>query len=229
MAVFFTPETTAFFMDLRYHNNKAFMDENRARYLQAVREPFYAFIQALSPLMTDIDPDMETRPNKCLSRINRDTRFSKDKSPYRDHLWLAFRSGCTGKEGRPFYWFELAPETVSWGVGIWGENRNAMDAMRRRMLARPGDFLPLLPVLRERGYQLGGSEWKKLSVPEELPAALKSWYCKREIYAEHGVLPAEYAFRDDLLSRVQADFEALRPFYRILLGAADTAEETAEQ
>ena len=225
MAAAFSAKTTEFFLDLRYHNNKTFMDENRARYLRDVREPFYAFINALAPLMLDIDDGMETRPNKCLSRINRDIRFTKDKSPYRDHLWLAFRQSCSGKEGRPFFWFELSPEHVTWGVGIWGENRNAMDAMRRRMAARPDEFVPLLELLAQRGYRLTGDEWKKMSVPDEVPAVLAPWYRKKEIYAERAPENAEAAFREDILQRVQADFKALKPFYDMLRGAAQTGDE----
>ena len=226
MSAMFTAATTDFFLDLRYHNSKSFMDANRERYLRQVREPFYAFIGALAPAVLTIDPEMETRPNRCLSRINRDIRFTKDKSPYRDHLWVAFRASCVGKDGVPFFWFELSPESTGWGVGIWGENRSAMDAMRRRMTAAPREFLPVLKSLADRGFRLAGDEWKKLRVPDEIPEALAPWYRKKEIYAERALLPAAEAFRDDLTERVKADYLALTPFYRILRGAA--AEE-AEQ
>ena len=137
-----------FFLDLRFHNSKEFMDANRERYQKEVRAPFYAFIEALGPKMQLIDPDFEIRPAKCLSRINRDTRFSKDKSPYRDHLWVAFRQAAMDKDGLPFYWIEIRPESVNWGLGVWGENRGMMDAMRRRMAAQPEDYLRLLPFCK---------------------------------------------------------------------------------
>lgn len=213
----------SFFLDIRFHNNKAFMDENRDRYQKDVRAPFYAFIEAMGPWMQQIDPEMEVRPAKCLSRINRDTRFSKDKSPYRDHLWVAFRQGGMAKEGVPFFWFEISIESVTWGLGVWGENRSMMDAMRRRMAARPEDYLRLLPLLRERGFALGGREWKKMSVPEGLPPVLGPWYLKREVYAEKLNVPMEVIHAPDLVERVAKDFLALAPLYRVLWGCVEEA------
>ena len=54
----FGKEVISFFLDLRFHNNKAFMDANRERYYRDVRAPFYAFIEAMAPVMQLIDPDM---------------------------------------------------------------------------------------------------------------------------------------------------------------------------
>lgn len=215
----FGKELIPFFLDLRFHNNKAFMDANRDRYLKDVRDPFYAFIGAMGPAMQAIDPDMEVRPAKCLSRINRDTRFTKDKSPYRDHLWVSFRQAAMGKDGVPFYWFEITPEYVTWGLGIWGENRSIMDAMRRKMLAHPDDFLRILPILRDRGFALSGQEWKKMAVPTEVPDLLKPWYLKRQIYAEKMNVPMECIHSADLVDRIIRDFEALKPLYQIFRDA----------
>ena len=219
----FGREMIAFFLDLRFHNNKAFMDANRDRYLKDVRMPFYAFIQEMGPLMQTIDQDMEIRPNKCLSRINRDIRFSRDKSPYRDHLWVAFRQAAVNKDGMPFYWFEISPEHVTWGLGVWSENRNLMDAMRRKMEARPEDFSRLLPVLRDRGFALSGRAWKKIAIPETIPEELRPWYRKRDIYAEKLDVPLDVIFSSDLCDRVGRDYRALAPLYHIFRGCVEEA------
>ena len=219
----FGKETIHFFLDLRFHNDRAFMEENRERYYRDVRAPFYAFIDEMAPVMRSIDADMEIRPVKCLSRINRDTRFSRDKSPYRDHLWVAFRQAAMDKDGQPFYWFELSPEHVSWGLGIWSENRPLMDALRRRMLARPEDFLRLLSVMEEQGFVMGGREWKKLPIPEELPGELIPLYRKREVFLERADASMESAFQNDICARVGRDYEALAPLYRIFRGCVEEA------
>ena len=97
----FPRETIPFFLELRFHNDKSFMDANRERYIRDVREPFYDFILDLGQKMLFIDPDFEVRPHKCLSRINRDTRFSKDKSPYRDgRLRILRRRPYSASENR---------------------------------------------------------------------------------------------------------------------------------
>lgn len=225
----FGRETIDFFLDLRFHNSKAFMDENRERYLAQVRAPFYALIQALAPQMEAIDPDFELRPAKCLSRINRDTRFSRDKSPYRDHLWIAFRQAGRERDGQLFYWFELAPEHMNWGLGVWGENRPAMDAMRRRMAARPEDFMQFLRLAAQRNFSLGGAEWKKLAVPDTLPEELKPWYRKKEIYFGKEGVPLWRMSSPDLAEQVGRDFAALAPLYQALRGCVEAAANQLDE
>ena len=179
--------------------------------------------------MQKIAEDMEVRPAKCLSRINRDTRFSHDKSPYRDHLWVSFRQSGMPNDGTPFYWFEVSPEQVNWGVGIWGENRAIMDAMRRRMAAHPRDFERLLPILKKRGFALSGQEWKKLKPPDDLPETLKPWYLKKQVYAER--LGAELAWihSPGIVDRVMDDYTALAPLYWIFRGCVEDAMNQLEE
>ena len=225
----FGKEMIPFFLDLRFHNEKSFMDANRERYLLQVRQPFYDFIGAMGPGMQKIAEDMEIRPAKCLSRINRDTRFSRDKSPYRDHLWVAFRQSGRPNDGTPFYWFEISPEHVSWGVGIWGETREIMDAMRRGMLAHPEDYERLLPALSERGFALAGEEWKKMRPPEGLPEGLIPWYLKKQVYAEKLGAKMDWIHQPSIVNRVMEDYQALAPLYWIFRGCAEEALELMDR
>ena len=78
----FPEETIRFFLELRFHNEATFFNAHRDEYERSVREPFYGFIQAMAPAVKQVADDMELRPDKCLARIRRDTRFSKDKTPY---------------------------------------------------------------------------------------------------------------------------------------------------
>ena len=77
----FPEETIRFFLDIRFHNNSTYFNENRERYRQEVAAPFSAFIEALTPAMLAIDPQMEVRPYKCMARIRRDTRALPESSP----------------------------------------------------------------------------------------------------------------------------------------------------
>ena len=123
----FTDDTIQFFLDLKFHNYTEWFHQNHDRYAESVQKPFYAFIEDLSPLMKEADPLMEIRPYKCLSHIHRDTRFSRDKSPYRDHLWLLFRRAAEPRDKSLFFFMEFGPGRLDWGMGFWGENREAMD------------------------------------------------------------------------------------------------------
>lgn len=225
----FGDELIPFFLDIRFHNDRSFMDANRERYVRAVREPFYAFIEAIAPDMLAIDPAFEVRPNKCLSRINRDTRFTKDKSPYRDHLWIAFRKAGVEKDGMPFYWFEISPEELGWGVGLWGENRRALDAMRRAVVARPDDFIRLLSIAKRRGFLVDGESWKKMSVPPDVPEVLRPLYVKRSLFFPKARTELSWILSPDIARRAAQDFKAMSPIYQMLRGCAEEAMEQADE
>ena len=219
----FSDDTIRFLMDLKFHNNAVFFHENHERYVETVQAPFYAMINDLADDMLRIDPHMETRPHKCLSRIHRDTRFSRDKSPYRDHHWFLFRREAEPREKSLFYYFEFGPDRLGWGMGIWGENRELMDLFRKRMRANPQGTLSLLDDLDLPGRKLflGGSFFKRMEIPPEIPDRLKCWYTGKEIYVSKDNPPRKWAFSDTVLKEVRKDFKALAPLYQVLRGLAD--------
>ena len=225
----FGDELIPFFLDIRFHNDRSFMDANRKRYESAVRQPFYDFIGEMAPTLLSINPDFELRPAKCLSRINRDTRFSKDKSPYRDHLWVAFRKAAVEKDSTPFYWFEISPEELGWGVGMWGENRPMFDAMRRRIVAQPDDFMKLLTLLQKRGFGADGEPWKKMPVPDGVPEALIPLYRSKTLFFPKKKTELSWILSSDIVRRVAEDYRAIAPIYHMLRGCADEAMEAADE
>ncbi len=219
----FTDETVEFFLDLRFHNNTPYFHEHHDRYVATVQMPFYEMIDALAPDMLKIDPRMEVRPYKCLSRIHRDTRFSRDKSPYRDHHWFLFRRAAEPRDKSLFYYFEFGPDRLSWGLGIWGENREMMDLFRKRMRANPDGTLALLDNMNlpEHRLGLGGTVFRKMPVPDEIPERLKRWYTSREMYIGKVAPVYRWAFSEKILTEVRRDFRALSPLYQMLRGFAD--------
>ncbi len=222
----FNNDLLSFYADIRFNNDKAFMDAHRKEYYRKVRDPFYAFIEALAPAMLKIDGEMEVRPGKCLSRINRDTRFSRDKSPYRDHHWVAFRQAARDKDGAPFYWFEIRLEQVSWGLGVWGENRALFDALRRRIAARPDEVARAVRAAWENGFSQGGDIWKKnVQPPPTVPEMLKSLYPARSLYFEKQGIDPAWIFDGGIVDRVAADFTAIAPVWRLLRGLNDIEGE----
>lgn len=222
----FNSDLLSFCADIRFNNNKAFMDAHRQEYYQKMRDPYYAFIQTLAPTMLSIDAEMEVRPHKCLSRINRDTRFSKDKSPYRDHHWVAFGRAATPKDGMPFYWFEIRLESVNWGLGVWGENRPMFDALRRRMEADPREMEYILQLARENDFGVDGQTWKKMKPPAGLPLSLAGIYPVRTLFFEKQNIDPGWIFEASIVDRVAKDFVALKPVWKLLRGLSDIGEET---
>lgn len=227
----FTDETIRFFLDLKFHNNSEYFHANHDRYIEMVQKPFYELIEELGPTMQKIDPQMEIRPHKCLSRIHRDTRFSRDKSPYRDHHWLLFRRQAEPREKSLMYWFEFGPDRLSWGVGIWGENRELFDLMRKRMQANPDGIQALIDDINlgRRKLAIGGVFYKKLEVPAMIPTRLRQMYCAKELYISKINPVYENAFSEKIINEVRKDFTALAPVYRLLRGYTDEILQTGKE
>ena len=219
----FSEDTISFFLDLKFHNNTEFFHANHDRDVETVQTPFYEMIEELAPSMLRIDPQMEIRPYKCLSRIHRDTRFSRDKSPYRDHHWFLFRRAAKPREKCLFYYFEFGPDRLSWGLGIWGENRELMDLFRKRMRANPDGILAKIDDmdLPEHKLYVGGTSFKRMEIPPEIPYRLRPWYTAREIYVGKFDPPAKWAYTERVVQEVRKDFQTLAPLYRLLRGYAD--------
>jgi uncharacterized protein (TIGR02453 family) len=219
----FPEETIRFFLELRYHNDAAFFNANRETYETYVRKPFDAFIEAMAPAMRTVADDLDLRPAHCLARIRRDTRFSKDKTPYRDHMWLLFRRGGEPRETSAMYWFELAPERVEWGLGFWDQNRPAMDALRRRMVQKPEEVLAAFTEARvpEPGLNLYGERYRRMAVPPELPQTLQELYPLKELYVKRTDVPLKTAYTAELVEQCAADMVRLKPLYQLLRKASD--------
>ena len=219
----FTDDTVRFLLDLKFHNYPEYFHQHHDRYVEAVQAPFYEMISELAPDMLKIDPMMEIRPHKCLSRIHRDTRFSRDKSPYRDHHWFLFRRAAEPREKSLMYYFEFGPDRLSWGMGIWGENREMMDLFRKRMRANPDGVLSLIDDMNlpERRLALGGTFFRRIEIPEEIPERLKRWYTAREMYIGRFDPAWQWAFSGRVLQEVRNDFAAMAPLYQMLRGYAD--------
>lgn len=222
----FPEETLQFFIDLRFNNNKTWFEQNRDRYEEVVKGPFHAFIEELAPHMLKIDPQMEVRPYKCLSRIYRDVRFTKDKSPYRDHLWLCFRKAAEPKEGSLNYFFELTPRDVSWGLGTWDENKPMNEVLRRRIVADPKGMENIIRSVDFEKHDLAfmGSCYKRMEVPPGVPDTMRPWYTMRSMYIGKANAKLEWALDERIVKRVLKDFKEMAPIYKMLRGCDNEAK-----
>jgi uncharacterized protein (TIGR02453 family) len=118
----FTPRLFDFLRELKTNNNKDWFDPNKQRYLDDVRDPLQAFIAAFGPRLRAISPYLVADPKRSMFRIYRDTRFSKDKTPYKSAASAFFHHQDVGKEGAGVY-LHLEPASESagcfYGAGLY--------------------------------------------------------------------------------------------------------------
>jgi uncharacterized protein (TIGR02453 family) len=112
-----TPATLRFFRDLSRHNRKEWMDANRERYRSDVVQPFRALLGALAPAALNLHPGFDTagRTGVNFSRINRDTRFANDKTPYRTQMYLTFPDPAAADKGTTQLYVGISADAVTAG------------------------------------------------------------------------------------------------------------------
>ena len=135
-----TPELFRFLEELRKHNERDWFHRNKDRYLGQVRDPLLAFITAIGPKLRAIGPHIvaDARPSGgSLLRIYRDTRFSRDKTPYQTHAALWFRLAADKEVEGPGYYLHLERGRSFMGAGMWRPSGDALRAIRVAIVKDP--------------------------------------------------------------------------------------------
>jgi len=136
----FTKETFSFLRELRDNNDRAWFNENRVRYLDHVRDPAIRFVSDFAPHLEKISTRFRADPRPVggsIFRIHRDTRFAKDKSPYKTHLGIQFRHESAKSAHTPGFYLHIEPGTVFLGVGIWHPDGPALRKIRAHLIDDP--------------------------------------------------------------------------------------------
>ena len=172
----FTAETIDFLWELRMNNSREWMEENRDRYKRVLKEPF----DSLAAALVAESIAFGGREMKCsVSRINRDIRFSKDKSPYRASRWVvlydAALQGTAWKE-RPSFYFELNPEGYEPGLGMWCSPSAFLAAYRRKIESNPAAFERMAKKFEKPLFSVWKGEHIKNSKMKRFPR-----FCRRGI------------------------------------------------
>jgi len=170
----FPREGLAVLEALARDNTRPCFDANRAAYESALLAPAKAFVVALGDeLRVRVSPAIRAEPrvNGSILRINRDTRFSADKRPYKEHLDFWLWEGEGPSRERPGYFMRLRPATVTVGVGMHRFERPVLHAYREAVDAeRTGRELEaaLERALELPGVAVGGQSYKR--VPQKFAA-----------------------------------------------------------
>jgi uncharacterized protein (TIGR02453 family) len=138
--VSFGRELFTFLRDLRANNDREWFKANKNRYEEHVLEPALAFVDAFASRLEKISPHFraDARPSGgSLFRIYRDTRFSKDKTPYKTHVGLHFRHEQASDVHAPGYYLHLGPGEVFAGGGIWHPDTDTATRIREAIGAEP--------------------------------------------------------------------------------------------
>jgi len=216
MAEGFSERTLKFLVELRIRNDREWYVEHKPDYERYVLRPFQALVAALTPTMLEIDPMIETTPavGKTISRIYRDSRFTADKSLYRDRAWLTFLRKVKDMPDVPAFYFELTPSGFRYGAGFYGASTKTMEQYRAFIARDEPGFLKIINAISELNvFDLEGEQYKRNKYAGA-SAEIMSWYNRRNIYLAANVSDVTEAFDfDGLVARLEKGFLALADIY----------------
>ena len=217
----YTQETVDFMWGIRFNNERAWFMEHKEQYQKHLLEPTRALAEQV------YDGLREKLPHEPLmmkvSRIYRDARRLHGRGPYKDHLWFCVRTGDEDWTGRPTFYFEIAPEYYSYGMGFWHASAATMERFRKQVRSDPRELEKLVRAFNRSGrFELVGDEYARdKGAPNEL---LRPWLQKKNISLQFEKPLDERIFSPQLADEIVEELAELVPLYRFFAKLCAAAE-----
>jgi len=223
----FTKRALSFFRGLSRNNEKSWFEAHRDEYENEVRQPMRELIEELDTRFATFAPEIGGDSKRSMFRINRDIRFSKDKSPYKTHAasWFHHRNasrnvGSEADAGSAGYYFHLEPGGRSMiGAGIWMPPRPQLNKLREAIARDPNSFDRMVRGIPQRFGGLDDeSALKRMprGYAEDHPAA--KWL-RYQSFTSGRTLTDAQVTSPSLASFLAKEYEALLPLVRWLNNA----------
>lgn len=226
MSPYFTNKTFAFLEDLAANNRRDWFQDNKARYEEHVKAPALQFIADFGAPLEKISPHFVADPRGnggSLFRIHRDTRFSKDKSPYKTATGIQFRHELGKNAHAPGYYVHIAPGDCFVGIGSWRPESAALTRFREAIAEDPAGWRKA--AYRKKfldTFSLAGEALKRPPRGFDPEHPYVDDLRRKDFIA---VAPLEQSdlTSKTLLRDTATRFRAATPFMRFLCGALDAS------
>ena len=224
MTQYFSPDTFKFLRDLDRHNERPWFHANKARYEAVLRDPFLRLIADLAEPLTKISPHFVADPKPIggsLFRIQRDTRFANDKSPYKTWAGARFFHARSKQTEAPLFYLQIAPGDCFVAAGLWHPQPETQRRVRNFLVDNPAAWKRAVhsPAFRKR-FELGGDSLSRpprgFDPNHELIEDLK-----RKDYVVSRAFEGKMAFDPRLRHGVASEFARMAPMVDYLCAALD--------
>ena len=220
----FPPQTLEFLHELALNNNRHWFGENKKRYESQVLDPALAFIAAMQAPLAKISPHLTAMPKRVggsLMRVYRDTRFSRNKQPYKTNVGIQFRHAQGKDVHAPGYYVHIDPDEVFLGAGMWHPEADALRAIRKRIVEKPGEWRKVSNgTAFRRHFRLGGESLQRAPRGIDTGHPLIDDLRRKDFIAVKNLDHAT-AISDGFQEEVTAAFRAAAPFMRFLCRAIE--------
>lgn len=215
----FTQETITFLKELASNNNKEWFEENRRTYEQYVLYPLKQLAVDLGIVIQRIDDKIDISPkiNITISKIYRDVRFSKDKSPFRTDQWISFKRPVKNWGNVPEFYFYFTPEEYQFGMGYYSASPENMEKFRYFISLNPARFKEIIDLysVQDR-FDLLGDSYKKY-LPNQHPEEFQKWFQKKNLCMSSIKKIDRMFFSSELKDKIGKGFESNALLYQFLI------------
>lgn len=216
-------EAVEFLIENAMRNDREWFQENKERFKQLVVSPLAELVDRLAPVMLEIDGQLvvEPRVGRTISRVYRDTRFSKDKSLYRNAMWIVFQRDKRQYPDAPGFFFEISPRFVRFGCGYYCTPPALMQALREMILEDHPLWLSVRDAMSGQDFfEVDGDSFKRTKYPHQ-PPEKRAYLDRKTVCFLHSSTDYDTAFSDGLADMLAQAFRALEPMYMLFLGAME--------
>ena len=157
----FSHESFDFLNELSVDNDREWFKANQPRYEELVRSPALVFIESMQPAIAALSPRLTAVAKKVggsMMRPQRDSRFSKDKTPYKTNVGIQFRHFQGKDVHAPGLYLHIANDGCFLGAGIWHPESKALSAIRSCIDENPNGYKKALRELTAAGFKMEGSQ-----------------------------------------------------------------------
>ncbi len=221
-------ELITFLADLAANNDREWFQANKKRYERDLKKPALAFIDAFADPLQQISPHFQAIPKASggsLFRIFRDTRFSKDKTPYKKNTGMHFRHEDAGRDAHtPGFYLHIQPDDSGVGVGIWMPDNTVLGQLRDKIVAEPERWTALKTHLASKGLQFMDSDKDLKRVPRGYDKNHEhARDLRRKSIAVHKKLSDAEVTAPDFQSKLASTFEDGAPLVEFVCEALGLA------
>lgn len=205
--------------DNRFRDSKAFYEEHKEEIKANVTVPMRQLAGIIVEDLLSVDPLMNSIPTKMVSRVRRDTRYTKDKRLYRENMWIMFMRPKHEWRGYPCMWFEVTPAGYSLGVGFYGDEPGLLETYRKALRERPDEFKKAVKKCEMTGAMMFRNSYKR-PFPG-CPEGLEEYYNLKDVGFMVCFGELEDLESDKIIEIMREIYKAYTPMYKFLLDVSD--------
>ena len=209
----FTTDYNQFFKDLAKNNNKEWFDANRKRYETSVKKPFEAFVAEAIKRIAKHDKTIRIEPKEAIFRINKDIRFSKDKTPYKLACSAIISPAGRKDHATPGIYFEFGPESLKFYGGAYSPDKDQLVSIRTAIMRDPKGFRKVIGS-KTFSSKFDGvkGEVNKVLQPDFKAAATKEPLIANKQFYVGAERPAKLVTDAKLMDELTDHYLAMCPF-----------------